>query len=1024
MSLCENKEQKLTEEKILNFEERMKNPQEMSELIKILFDKEYTKKFPNILLYSKKLFLSQIKKNTISSLENIFTKKIKDKQFQTLIENSFKQIEELYDSNNNILKDIWSNLSKNDGNQFLTKYIKHCFFDNEYANHNCQNNSKFILILNKDKIEFVICNICHKVYNSKCILCKCYYCEMEYYTEIINEENESFLFPITWKKNHCTQLIKNKILCKKCNFPFLLNMKTGILNCSNNNCKFISEPKNIEWKCNICNNNFNSDVIIYNPLYEELIEKEINLALLIKKRAFPHKIPCCDLDVFLTEFYHNKNCNGILYLGNLNDDLIIVCEKCHYINYYENFIWTCPKCQKEFNNKNINENKEKIRNFKDIHIKDHKKFYAKNIKEENENISKIEKYNSKETLVNNDLDNRKSLKKKYKSFRTRRDEINEQKKNSVNPITTNIVKNSNISKLKLHLKNYNSSANIEKNDKPKRFSKYKSTKFDLKKFKIDKDFAKVKEKEKEKEDSQKENKNLLNKINNIEEADNNSNNNNLKLESINVEQNQKIIKVRRSIYQYYKNLRTPNIEKPSNEREEKSSITTEESKEIKPLTQKEEKEEKIQKEEKEEKEEKDKSNNYKILKKKFWNYIDRNNFRRKTVQNQEIKLNINEINKTKERLQTESLKNNKVEKEFISHLNIEEHKEDDDKKEKKEKKENTNGSLVGNKNTNSTKDTNSPSSKSLKVSKIPGMSDDLYSQIIQQINALYSSCHLPRFNIEEYTINRKLGEGSYGIIHCIIKEDTKEKFALKKIIAQSLQKVTEFVKEFELVNLCQHPNILKIYGLNINLLEHSTYSIQVLMEKAERDWNKDIKRRMQEEKYYTEKELLSIMKQLTLALLYLKEKLNIAHRDIKPQNVLIFENGIFKLADFGEAKEVKLSKELNTLRGTELYMSPSLYNGLKENKDDIEHNPFKSDLFSLGFCFVYAATMDFNLLYDLRNINNDIDMKKKLNEYLKNKYSEKFIWILGKMVELNETNRFDFNELNSEIDKLIKNEEN
>ena len=1021
MSLCENKEQKLTEEKILNFEERMKNPQEMSELIKILFDKEYTKKFPNILLYSKKLFLSQIKKNTISSLENIFTKKIKDKQFQTLIENSFKQIEELYDSNNNILKDIWSNLSKNDGNQFLTKYIKHCFFDNEYANHNCQNNSKFILILNKDKIEFVICNICHKVYNSKCILCKCYYCEMEYYTEIINEENESFLFPITWKKNHCNQLIKNKILCTKCNFPFLLNMKTGILNCSNNNCKFISEPKNIEWKCNICNNNFNSDVIIYNPLYEELIEKEINLTLLIKKRAFPHKLSCCDLDVFLTEFYHNKNCNGILYLGNLNDDLIIVCEKCHYINYYENFIWTCPKCQKEFNNKNINENNEKIRNFKDIHIKDHKKFYAKNIKEENENISKIEKYNSKETLVNNDLDNRKSLKKKYKSFRTRRDEINEQKKNSVNPITTNIVKNSDISKLKLHLKNYNSSANIEKNDKPKRFSIYKSTKFDLKKFKIDKDFAKVKEKEKEKEDSQKENKNLLNKINNIEEADNNSNNNNLKLESINVEQNQKIIKVRRSIYQYYKNLRTPNIEKPSNERKEKSSITTEESKEIKPLAQKEEKEEKIQKEEKEEK---DKSNNYKILKKKFWNYIDRNNFRRKTVQNQEIKLNINEINKTKERLQTESLKNNKVEKEFISHLNIEEHKEDDDKKEKKEKKENTNGSLVGNKNTNSTKDTNSPSSKSLKVSKIPGMSDDLYSQIIQQINALYSSCHLPRFNIEEYTINRKLGEGSYGIIHCIIKEDTKEKFALKKIIAQSLQKVTEFVKEFELVNLCQHPNILKIYGLNINLLEHSTYSIQVLMEKAERDWNKDIKRRMQEEKYYTEKELLSIMKQLTLALLYLKEKLNIAHRDIKPQNVLIFENGIFKLADFGEAKEVKLSKELNTLRGTELYMSPSLYNGLKENKDDIEHNPFKSDLFSLGFCFVYAATMDFNLLYDLRNINNDIDMKKKLNEYLKNKYSEKFIWILGKMVELNESNRFDFNELNSEIDKLIKNEEN
>ena len=152
----------------------------------------------------------------------------------------------------------------------------------------------------------------------------------------------------------------------------------------------------------------------------------------------------------------------------------------------------------------------------------------------------------------------------------------------------------------------------------------------------------------------------------------------------------------------------------------------------------------------------------------------------------------------------------------------------------------------------------------------------------------------------------------------------------------------------------------------------------------------------------------------------MKEKLNIAHRDIKPQNVLIFNNGIFKLADFGEAK--KVNKELNTLRGTELYMSPALYFGLKENKDDIEHDPFKSDLFSLGFCFVYAATMDFNLIYNLRNIRNDKEMKIKLKEYLKNKYSEKFIWILSKMVELNEENRFDFHELNEEIDKVIKEE--
>ena len=280
-----------------------------------------------------------------------------------------------------------------------------------------------------------------------------------------------------------------------------------------------------------------------------------------------------------------------------------------------------------------------------------------------------------------------------------------------------------------------------------------------------------------------------------------------------------------------------------------------------------------------------------------------------------------------------------------------------------------------------------------------------------------SNTKISQFNLEDYSIYRKLGEGSYGIIHCIIHEKTKEKYALKKIIAHSLKKIAEFTKEFELVHICHHPNILKIYGLNINILDQSTYSLQVLMEKAERDWDKDIKRRLQERRYYTEDELISIMKQLTSALLFMKEKLNITHRDIKPQNVLIFNDGIFKLADFGEAKEIKVMKNLNTLRGTELYMSPALYNGLKVNQDDVAHDPFKSDLFSLGFCLVYAATFNFNLLYELRNINNDESIRKKIREHLKDNYSEKFIWILTKMVELEEKNRFDFKQLADEIDK-------
>jgi serine/threonine protein kinase len=147
----------------------------------------------------------------------------------------------------------------------------------------------------------------------------------------------------------------------------------------------------------------------------------------------------------------------------------------------------------------------------------------------------------------------------------------------------------------------------------------------------------------------------------------------------------------------------------------------------------------------------------------------------------------------------------------------------------------------------------------------------------------------------------------------------------------------------------------------------------------------------------------------------MEKKLRIAHRDIKPQNILVFKNKLYKIADFGEAKEVKISKQLNTLRGTELYMSPILYNGLKKDKDDVTHNPYKSDVFSLGFCFMYAATLNFNIIYEVRDLVDMEKVEKILHRYLKNKYTEKFIKVLLLMMETDENKRVDFYKLNQYI---------
>ena len=183
------------------------------------------------------------------------------------------------------------------------------------------------------------------------------------------------------------------------------------------------------------------------------------------------------------------------------------------------------------------------------------------------------------------------------------------------------------------------------------------------------------------------------------------------------------------------------------------------------------------------------------------------------------------------------------------------------------------------------------------------------------------------------------------------------------------------------------------------------------MEKSKYDWDKEIKLHLAKRKIYTEKELIDILKQLTEALLFLKNKFNISHRDIKPQNILIFDDNKYKLADFGEAKEIKISKKLNTLRGTELYMSPALYEGLKRDKNDVSHNTFKSDVFSLGFCFLYAADLNFNLLYKVRDITDNNITEEAINNDLKKKYSNNFIQILIKMLKVDEIKRFGFTEI-------------
>ena len=282
------------------------------------------------------------------------------------------------------------------------------------------------------------------------------------------------------------------------------------------------------------------------------------------------------------------------------------------------------------------------------------------------------------------------------------------------------------------------------------------------------------------------------------------------------------------------------------------------------------------------------------------------------------------------------------------------------------------------------------------------------------------------FNPEDFIINKQLGEGAFGKIYSTTWIKNNKEYALKKIILPSLDEIESVKNEYNLViNFIKKTNcngIIKVYGSQYKKLEEGNYGFFVLMELAFTDWEQEIKKRYENKNYYTEGQLIQILKNLIKTFSEL-QKNNITHRDIKPQNILIVNNE-YKICDFGEAKiinennENKIDKNDNNefmIRGTELYMSPILFYALKKKKNKVFHNCFKSDVFSLGMCMIFASTLTFHSLYNVREIKNMDNFKNILARYLVARYSMNFVNLILKMVEIDEKKRPDFIELERDL---------
>ena len=166
-----------------------------------------------------------------------------------------------------------------------------------------------------------------------------------------------------------------------------------------------------------------------------------------------------------------------------------------------------------------------------------------------------------------------------------------------------------------------------------------------------------------------------------------------------------------------------------------------------------------------------------------------------------------------------------------------------------------------------------------------------------------------------------------------------------KVLKDEFTTDDEFIKRFEIeaqsAARLTHPNIVSVYDVG---QEYNIYYI--VMELIQ---GKTLKQIIEEDGHLSWKWAVNIAIQIASAL-EMAHKNNIIHRDIKPHNIIITEDGIAKVTDFGIAKAVSNSTitAFGTTLGSVHYFSPEHARG--------GYTDAKSDLYSLGVVMYEMVT--------------------------------------------------------------------
>lgn len=193
--------------------------------------------------------------------------------------------------------------------------------------------------------------------------------------------------------------------------------------------------------------------------------------------------------------------------------------------------------------------------------------------------------------------------------------------------------------------------------------------------------------------------------------------------------------------------------------------------------------------------------------------------------------------------------------------------------------------------------------------------------------------------IGNYKIISKLGSGGMAVVYKAHELSLNRIVALK-VLSSHLSENNEFIKRFErearAAAKLNHPNIIQIYAIGEEEGIHF-FSMEYVK-------GKTLAQIIEEEKKLTYDKAIPIIIQTAEALSE-AHKHGIVHRDMKPSNIMVNNNGTVKVTDFGIAyvsQETKLTKS-GSIIGTPEYLSPE--------QCEAKAIDNRSDIYSLGVTF-------------------------------------------------------------------------